>query len=445
MALAFPWHRLQFGFTAAFHYIFPQLTMGLALLIVVLKGFGLWTGEQRYHDAARFWIRIFGLNFAMGVVTGIPMEFQFGANWAEFTRRAGGVIGQTLALEGIFAFFLESSLLALLVWGERRLGPRRHMVVAVLLWLGSWLSGYFIVTTNAFMHHPVGYLRGSDDTLQLASLSELLLNRWALVEYAHVICAALVTSCFVMAAVGAFWQLSARHLETAAINLRLGVRIGLLASVFVAFPTGDLQGKLTAAHKPIALATMEGRFQSGTHADLTMIGQPDFEKMRIDNPIRLPGILSFIAYGSFSSEVRGLADFPREDWPDNPELLYYSFHLMAGLGTILIAIMALAALLEWRGRLSSTRPVLWILMLTFPFPYIATLFGWLTAELGRQPWLVYGLIRTAEGASPQVGAGTVSFSLLGFAGIYFVLGLAFLYLIGREVAHGPGEHSVAAA
>ncbi len=437
MEMALPWHRLQFGFTAAFHYIFPQLTMGLALLIVVLKALGLKTGDQRYHDAARFWIRIFGLNFAMGVATGIPMEFQFGTNWAEFTRRTGGVIGQTLAMEGIFAFFLESSVLALLVWGERRLGPRKHFAAAILLWFGSWLSGYFIVTTNAFLHHPVGYIAGPEGTLQLARFSEFLFNPWALVEYAHVMCAAVVTSAFVMAAVGAFWALSGKHAATAAISLRLGVWAGLISSLLVAFPTGDLQGKMTARHKPIALATMEGRFDSGAYADLTMIGQPDFKNMRIDNPIRVPGILSFIAYGSFSSQVRGLKEFPREDWPDNPELLYYSFHVMVGLGTLFIALMSLAALLQWRGRLLTTRLVLWALMLAFPFPYIATVFGWMTAELGRQPWLVYGVMRTVEGASPMVGSGSVTFTLLGFAGTYFVLGLCFLYLIGREIAHGP--------
>lgn len=434
------WHRLQFGFTIAFHYLFPQLTMGLALLIVVLKGLALRRRSQGVDTApfdatARFWVRIFGLNFAMGVVTGIPMEFQFGTNWAEFTRRTGGVIGQTLAMEGIFAFFLESSVLGLLIWGERRLGPRRHFLAAVLLWLGSWLSGYLIVTTNAFMQSPVGHVVAEDGTLQLADLTAFLFNPWALVQYAHVMAAALVTSSFVMAAVGAFLVLSGRPTPLARLSLATGVIVGAIATVAVAFPTGDLQGKMTARHKPIALAAMEGRFETGQFAELTIIGQPDFENLRIDNPLQLPGILSFIAYGSFSSEVRGLREFPREDWPDNPELLYYSFHIMVGLGTLMILVMLLAVVQHWRGRLEGSRALLWTLMLSFPFPYVATLFGWMTTELGRQPWLVYGLIRTAEGASPLVGSGEASFSLLGFAGLYFVLGVTFLYLVGREIAH----------
>lgn len=439
MDTALAWHRIQFGFTASFHYLFPQLTMGLALLIVVLKALALRRGDERLHDTARFWIRIFGLNFAMGVVTGIPMEFQFGANWAEFTRRTGGVIGQTLAMEGIFAFFLESSFLYLLVWGERRLGPRRHFLAAVALFVGSWLSAYFIVTTNAFMHRPAGHAVGPDGTLHLADLGAFLGNSWALVQYAHVMTAAVVTSAFVMAAVGAFWLLSGAHREVAVISLRTGVIAGLVAAVAVAFPTGDLQGKMTARWKPVALAAMEGRFQTMRRAEITMIGQPDFDRMRIDNPISVPGFLSFLAYGSFSSEVRGLEAYPRGQWPDNPELLYYSFHIMAGLGTLMIGVMTLAALLLLRGRLFAARPMLWVLMLAFPFPYIATAFGWLTAELGRQPWAVYGILRTAEARSPTVGGGAVTFSLLGFMGLYFVLGLAFLYLVGREIARGPAS------
>ena len=298
MDSALVWHRLQFAFTIAYHYLFPQLTMGLALLVVVLKALALRRNDARLDDAARFWIRIFGLNFAMGVVTGIPMEFQLGANWAEFTRRTGDVIGQTLAMEGIFAFFLESSFLYLLVWGESWLGARRHFLAAVALLAGSWLSGYFIVTTNAFMHHPAGHTIDPDGTLRLADLGAFLLNPWALVAYAHVMTAAVVTAAFVMAAVGAFWLLAGRPHAVATISLRTGVLAGCVASLLVAFPTGDLQGKMTARHKPVALAAMEARFSTGRRAEITMIGQPDFERMRIDNPIAVPGVLSFLAYGS---------------------------------------------------------------------------------------------------------------------------------------------------
>lgn len=435
------WHRLQFGFTATYHYLFPQLTMGLALVIVVLKAMGLRTGEGRYNDAARFWIKIFGINFAVGVVTGIPLEFQFGTNWAAFSRFSGGVIGQTLAMEGMFAFFLESSFLGLLIWGEKKLSPKGHFGAALALWAGSWLSGYFIIATNAFMQHPVGYTLAADGSLQLASFWAFLLNPWALGQYAHNMIAAVVTASFVVAAMGAFWTLKGLHSEQAKLNLRVGTIMGLIFSALVAFPTGDISGKLVAKHQPIALAAMEGRFESGPRANLTLIGQPDVAKHRIENPIQLPAVLSFIAYGSFSSNVKGLLEFPEDQWPQNIELLYYSFHIMAGLGTIMIAVMALAALLLWRGRLDNTRPMLWVLLLAFPFPYIATAAGWAVAEFGRQPWLIYGVLRTAQGGSPTVNAGHTAFTTLGFAGIFVVLSVLWLFLIGREISHGPVSHS----
>lgn len=431
------WHRLQFAFTIVYHYLFPQLSMGLALLIVVMKALALRTGNPRWDDAARFWIRVFGINFAVGVVTGVPMEFQFGTNWARFSRYAGGVIGQTLAMEGLFAFFLESSFLGLLVFGERKLGRTGHFLASVALFVGTWLSGYFIICTNAFMQHPVGHAIGANGALQLVDFRALLLNPWALAEYAHTMAATVVTASFVVVAVGSYYALQRIHLDQASRFLRVGTIAGLVASVLVAAPTGDTQAKLVATHQPVALAAMEGRFESGPMAGIVLIGQPNLGLRRLDNPIVVPGMLSFLAYGTFHSDVKGLNEFPQDVWPDNIELLYYAFHVMAGLGTLLIVVMGMATILELRGGLLRRRGMLWVLMLAFPFPYIATTAGWMTTELGRQPWLVYGLFRTADGASPSVHSGTALFTLIGFAGLYFVLGLLFLFLIGREIAHGP--------
>ena len=430
-------HRLQVAFTILFHYLFPVLTMGLAFLIVVMKALGLRAGGERWNDAARFWIRIFGINFAIGVVTGIPMEFQFGTNWARFSRYAGNVIGHTLAMEGLFAFFLESAFLALLVYGEKRLSRLGHFLAAVALFVGSWVSGWFITATNAFMQHPVGHRVAGDGTLRLESFGAFLLNPWAFAEYAHNMTASVVTASFVVAALGAFYVLQGRHLPEARLFLRLGTAVGLVSSVLLAFPTGDTQAKLVARHQPVALAAMEGRFESGPRAGLNMIGQPNVRERRLDNPVTVPIVLSVLAFGHVTSEVQGLNDFPVSEWPDNVELLYYAFHVMAGLGTLLILVMAVAGLLAWRGRLESSAPMLWVLMLAFPFPYIAVLAGWLTTELGRQPWLVYGLLRTADGSSPTVHAGTALFTLLGFCGIYTVLAFLFAFLVGREIAHGP--------
>ncbi len=430
------WHRIQFAFTITYHYLFPQLTMGLAWFLVFWKWKALRTGETKYRLAARFWARIFGLNFAVGVVTGIPMEFQFGTNWAGFVRYAGGVVGQTLAMEGMFAFFLESACVGALVWGEQRLGPRAHFAAAVAVATGSWLSGFFILVTNAFMQHPTGYAI-ADGSLALSDMAAYLGNGWAWVEFAHNQAAALVTGAFVVAALGAFYALRGVHAEQASLYLRAGTLVGLVASLAVAYPTGDAQAKLVGRYQPVTLAAMEGRFEGATRADVAMIGQPNVREQRLENPIVLPGGLSFLAYGTFSSYVRGLNEFPRDDWPDNIELLYYAFHLMITLGTIFIGIMAFASWQRWRGRLERHRPLLWVLMLSFPFPYIATSLGWMTSELGRQPWLVYGLLRTRDGYSTVVSDGDVIFTLIGFVGLYFVLGLLFLYLVGREIFHGP--------
>jgi cytochrome d ubiquinol oxidase subunit I len=431
------WSRLQFGFTLTYHYLFPQLTMGLAWFLVYWKWRALRTGDEKYHQAARFWAKIFGLNFAVGVVTGIPIEFQFGTNWGGFSKYAGGVIGQTLAMEGMFAFFLESAFVSTLIWGEKQLGPRLHFLAAIAVACGSWLSGYFILVTNAFMQHPVGQEVRPDGSLSVASFSDYLLNPWAWVQFAHNQMAALVTGSFVVAAVGAFYALRKLHPVQSLLYLRAGTFIALIASLLVAFPTGDAQAKLVGRYQPVSLAAMEGKFEGGANAGVALIGQPNVAARRLDNPIEVPGALSFLAYGHFGSYVRGLDEFPRDVWPDNVELLYYSFHIMITLGTLFIVLMAYATLQNWRGQLKANTGLLWVLLLVFPLPYIANTLGWMTTELGRQPWLVFGLFRTSAGHSAVVSDGNVIFTLIGFTGLYFVLGLLFLFLVGREIGIGP--------
>lgn len=431
------WSRFQFAFTVTYHYLFPQLTIGLALLILICKVIALRRGDPAWNDVARFWARIFAINFAVGVVTGIPLEFQFGTNWARFADYTGGVIGMTLAMEGMFAFFAESAFLGLFLFGEKKLGPRGHLFAAFMLFLGSWLSGYFIITTNAFMQYPQGFAVGADGKLYLDDVWAFLFNPWVAWQYAHTMCAAVITGSFVMAAVGAYWSLMGKHEAAARRCLKLGVIAGCIASVLQLFPTGDAHGKLVAEHQPAALAAMEGKFETSAQAELAIIGQPNVDARRLENPIVVPRVLSFLAYGSFGAEVKGLNDIPEDEWPDNIELLYFAYHIMVGLGTLFILVMGIAAFKLWRGTLYRSRAIRWVLMLAFPFPYIATTCGWMTAELGRQPWLVYGLQRTADGTSPQVPAGNVAFTTLGFLGLYLVIGLLFLYLVGREVAHGP--------
>ncbi len=429
--------RIQFGFTISFHYLFPQLTMGLGFLIVIMKAIALRTKRELFNEGARFFARIFAVNFAVGVVTGIPMEFQFGTNWARFSAFAGGVIGQTLAMEGVFAFFLESSFLGLFIFGEKRLGQRLHFIAAFLVFAGSWLSGYLIVATNAWMQNPVAYQIAADGSVQLTSFWGLLFNPWVGWQYAHTMAGAVVTASFAMAAIGAYYVLAASNVEHGKMFLKVGVIAGVLATAFVLFPSGDQQGKAVASKQPVTLAAMEGLFQTKEGAELILIGQPDMDKLRIDNPIHVPKMLSFLTYYHWNAEVKGLDAFPRDLWPDNIPLLYYTYHIMVGLGTIFLAVMAVAAILLWRGKLFHARPFLWVLMLSFPFPYIANTAGWMTAELGRQPWLAYGLLRTAQGTSEMVSAGNTLFTLLGFLGMYFVIGVLFLFLIIREIHRGP--------
>jgi cytochrome d ubiquinol oxidase subunit I len=430
-------HRLHFAFTVTYHYLFPQLTMGLAPLIVVFKTLALRTNKEIYNQAARFWAKVFGINFVLGVVTGIPMEFQFGTNWSHFARATGGVIGQPLVMEGVFAFFLESAFLGLFLFGEKRLSPRGHWFAGVMVFLGSWISGFFIIVTDAWMQHPVAHERLPDGTFQVSSWWGLLTNPWALVQYAHNMSGAMITGSFVMAAIGAFYLLNGKHVEYGRLFVKLGVISGLIFSVVQLFPTGDLHGKLVARYQPTTTAAMEALWETQPGAPLVIMGQPDPHRQRIDNPIVANKVLSYLIYGATTAEVAGLNSFPRENWPTNIELLYYSYHIMAGLGTIFIAVMVLSALLLWRGKLYGARWMLWLIMLCLPFPYIANTAGWMTAELGRQPWLVYNLMRVSEGYSKMVSAGNGWFTLLGFMGMYTALSVLFLFLVQRVIAHGP--------
>jgi cytochrome d ubiquinol oxidase subunit I len=437
MTSALFYDRLQFAFTATFHYLFPQLTMGLAALLLYLKSRAYWSRDAHYDEAAHFWTKIFALSFAFGVVTGIPLEFQFGMNWARFSTFAGGVIGQTLAMEGVFAFFLESTFLGVLLYGKKRLGRLVDWIATVMLFLGSWLSGFFILATNAWMQHPVAYAVDDVGAVHVTSLWGLLTNSWLVWQFSHTMTAAVVTGSFVMAAVGAYYLLSGIHIDQAKTFLRTGVVAAALASCLMLFPTGHHAALQVFEHQPIKGAAFEGHFHTESGADLVLLGQPNMDTLKIDNPLVAPKMLSFIIHKHFGAEIKGLTDFPREDWPDTMPLLYYTYHIMVGLGSLFIPLMLTGVILLWRGRLFQTRWMLWTIMLMAPFPYIATTAGWMTAELGRQPWLVYGLFRTADGNSLVVGSGNVLFTLLGFLGLYLLLGLLFLFVLLRTIARGP--------
>ena len=446
--------RLQFTLTVTFHYIFPILTMGLALFVAWLKTvsylgredhrFPLWrkTAAERddYESAARFWAKIFAVNFAFGVVTGIPLEFQFGTNWAKFSNYAGGVIGTTLAMEGAFAFFAESVFLGVFLAGRDRFSARVHWLSSLMLFAGSWASGFFIIATNAWMQHPVAYSQNGDK-VQLDSFWGLITNPWVRWQYLHNMSGAAITGAFVLAAMGAFFLLLGRHERFARLSVRVGVIGALIFCALQIFPTGDRAAHDVSVHQPATFAAMEGAFETQKGAPLVIIGNPNTEKRKLDSTLEMPKLLSFLTSKRWDETIKGLNDIPRDQWPDSVPLVYYAYHIMVGLGTILLLIALLGVFLLWRKKLYTSRPMLWALMLAFPFTFIANIAGWATAETGRQPWLVYGLLRTREGASPpgSVPAGTGIFTLLGFAGLYLFIGILFLMLIVRIVSRGPDD------
>src|SRR3954452_1290667 len=446
--------RLQFTLTVTFHYLFPIFTMGVALFVAWLKTVSYLGREDHrlpllrkgpeeranYEVASRFWAKLFAVNFAVGVVTGIPLEFQFGTNWARFSTYAGGVIGQTLALEGVFAFFAESVFLGIFLAGRKRVSARVHWISALMVFAGSWLSGFFIIATNAWMQHPVAY-SANGKAVQLDSFWGLLTNPWVRWQYLHNMSGAAVTGAFVLAAMGAFFLLSGKHIEVGRICARVGVVGALIFTAFQIFPTGDRAAHDVAVYQPSTFAAMEGLFKTEKGAPLVILGNPDTEKRKLDSSLAMPHFLSFLTSQRWNEQIKGLNDIPTRDWPNSVPLVYYAYHIMIGLGTILVVIAAAGVLLLRRGRLYTSRPMLWALMLAFPFTYIANIAGWTVAETARQPWVIYGLQRTAAAASPEssVSDGTGLFTLLGFAGLYLFVGILFVVLILRIVARGPEE------
>ncbi len=429
--------RFQFAFTIMFHYLFPVLTMGLGVLIAVLKTIQIVKARDDYGEAARFWARIFAITFAAGVVTGIPMEFQFGTNWARFSHYAGPVVGQTLFMEGVFAFFAESSFLGVFLFGERRVNPLLHWLAAVMVGAGAVLSGYFIVATAAWMQHPVGY-QIVNGRAELTSLWALLTNPYVRWMYPHVISGSMITASMVIAGIGAFYLLARRHQELGRVSVRVGVISGLIFSLFSLFPTGSLHGENIARYQPEKMAAMEGVFETQEGAPMAIIGMPDTEKRQLLDPIVVPRMLSYLAYGDFRARVLGLNDIPEDRRPP-VELVYYAYHIMVGLGTIFIAVLGIAGLLLWRGALFQSRLGLWVLLLAVPFPYIANQAGWIVGEVGRQPWVVYGLQRTVHASSTNVSGGMTMFTLLGFMGLYALLAVLYVFLFLKIVHEGPRQ------
>ena len=437
--------RLQFALTIAFHYIYPPLSIGLGLLLVLMEGIYLRTRDPLWQQITRFWVRIFGLTFAMGVATGIVMEFEFGTNWAAYSRFVGDVFGSALAAEGIFAFFLESGFLALLLFGWDRVGPRVHFLSTVMVCLGAHFSAIWIVVANSWMQTPAGYhLVGTPPHVraEITDFWAMVFNPSSMDRLTHTVLGAWQAGAFLVLSVAAWYLLRGRHLPFARASMKLGLVVALFASL-ASLVTGDLSARGVARNQPVKLAALEGVYPANEPAGLHLFGWVDERAGRVIGP-QIPGLLSWMIHDDATRPVPGLDAVPPGDRPP-VNLTFQAFHLMVAIGMGLIGLALLGTLLLRRGRLFRTRWLLWLFVPAVLGPQLANQLGWTAAELGRQPWIVQGLMRTRDGLSPSVGAGAVMVSLALFTVVYALLFVLFLFLLDQKIQHGPRADDLAAA
>jgi cytochrome d ubiquinol oxidase subunit I len=429
--------RIQFGATVAFHYIYPPLSIGLGLMLVVMEAAWLKTQKPIYHQMARFWTRVFALTFAIGVATGIVMEFEFGTNWATYSRFVGDVFGSALAAEGIFAFFLESGFLAVLLFGWDRVGRKMHFFSTCMVCLGAHFSAVWIMVANSWMQTPAGYHivgEGMHARAEITDFWQLVFNPSSLDRLSHVVCGAWAAGAFLVVSVSAWYLLKNKHHEFARASLKIGLVVALAASLLQGL-TGHMSAKGVGKNQPAKLAAFEGIYDTATNVPLTLVGYVDEKNQKVIG-LKWPGMLSFLVNGKTQSKVTGLNDFPAQDRPPvQPSFIF--FHAMVAIGVGLIVVSGLGFLYFRGGSLHQRRWLLWLLVFSVLGPEIANQLGWFAAEVGRQPWLVYGLLRTPDGLSAVVKANVVLTSLILFTFIYFLLFAVFIYLLNDKIQHGP--------
>jgi cytochrome d ubiquinol oxidase subunit I len=429
--------RIQFGLTISFHYLYPPLSIGLGVILVLMEALYLKTRVPLFQQMTRFWTRIFGLTFALGVATGVVMEFQFGTNWSNYSRFVGDVFGSALAAEGIFAFFLESGFLAILLFGWDKVGPRMHMFSTVMVALGAHFSAIWIVVADSWMQTPAGFHVVQGALRQRAEIVDfwaMVFNPSAMIRLAHTVLGAWQAAAFLVLSVSAYYLLKRKHLDFAKASMRIGLVVAVLAS-FGSLVTGHESALVVSKYQPAKLAAMEGHVPASAPAGLSLFGWVDEEQQRFVG-VTIPGLLSYMVHGDASKPVQGLQAFPPQDRPPvNP--VFQAYHVMVGIGTGLIGLSVLGLLLWWRGSLFETRWLLWLYVFAVLGPQAANQLGWFTAEVGRQPWIVYGLMRTADAVSPIVSAGQILASLVLFLLIYLALFILFIYLLDQKIRHGP--------
>ncbi len=431
--------RLQFAFTISFHYLYPPLSIGLGLLLVATEALWLKTKNPLYHQLARFWTKVFALTFAIGVATGIVMEFEFGTNWATYSRYVGDVFGSALAAEGIFAFFLESGFLAVLLFGWNKVGPKMHFFATCMVALGAHFSAIWIIVANSWMQTPAGFHivgEGLKARAEITDFWAMVFNPSSMDRLGHAVVGAWQAGAWLMVSISAWYLLRKQHRAFALASMKLGLALSLLASVLT-LVTGDRSASGVARNQPAKFAALEGHWETGPQAPLHLFGWVD-AKTETTRGVAIPGLLSWLAHGDTAAPVTGLRDIPKDERPP-VNFTFQLFHLMVAIGFTLIGLAAWAAWALWRGTLENSRALLWILVISVLGPQIANQAGWWAAEVGRQPWIVYQLLRTSEGLSAVVTANQVLASMIMFIFVYLLLFAAFLFLLNEKIRHGPDE------
>lgn len=434
--------RLQFALTIMFHYIYPPLSIGLGVVLVIIEGLYLKTHNAFYLQMAKFWTKIFALTFAMGVATGIVMEFEFGTNWATYSRYVGDVFGSALAAEGVFAFFLESGFLALLLFGWNKVSPKMHFFATLMVCLGAHFSAIWIVVANSWMQTPAGFHivgEGLNARAEITSFWEMVFNPSSMIRLAHTVIGAWLAGSFLVISVAAYYYLKNKFINYAAEFLKIGLALASI-SLILQLLTGHESAQIAGEYQPAKLAAFEGIYQTQKGAPLSLIGYADSKTQRVYG-FEIPKMLSFLVHGDFEAEITGLDKFPKEDWP-NVGLVYQTYHLMIIMWVLMVTACAVAVYSIWKGSLGSHRGVLYFLVVSVLFPQIANQAGWVSAEVGRYPWIVHGLLRISEGLSKSVHAHQVLGSIIMFGFVYFCLFVLFIYLLNEKIRHGPSEEDL---
>lgn len=435
--------RLQFAITVGFHFLFPPLTIGLAWMLVIIEAIGWKKKDEIYATIGKFFGKVLGLIFAVGVASGIVMEFQFGTNWSEYSKFVGDVFGAPLAAEGVFAFFLESTFLGLYIFGRERVSKGVHWFSILMVAVGSTISAFWILVANSWQQTPAGYIL-QNNRAELIDFWAAVFNPSTLPRFFHTLVASLISGAFFMTGVAAYWLIRNKNLEIAKKAISFSVVFGLVASLLALFPTGHEHAKQVAHTQPEKFAAIQGLYKTQEGAPLAIFAIPGTKPPKLHFPIEIPGLLSWLAFGDFNAEIKGINEFPQDEIPPL-FLTFVSYHNMVLLGMYFIFISALSVYLLWKKKLFENNRLLKILIWSTPLPLIASQLGWITAEVGRQPWIVYKLMKTKDAVSITVGAGELLFSIIMFVLIYILLLSIFLSLLFRWVKKGPEPLKMEAA